>query len=49
MNELFKQLKAGSEIRRWINDAKNIINMIAANDGDKYYELWTQFKEEILN
>lgn len=48
-SELFKQLKAGSEIRRWINDAKNIINMIAANDGDKYYELWTQFKEEILN
>lgn len=47
--ELFKQLKAGSEIKKWINEAKKIIDMIAANDGDKYYELWCQFKNELSN
>lgn len=48
-SELFKYFKNDPEIKKMINEARKIINNIAANNGDKYYKLWSQFKEEILN
>lgn len=47
--ELCKLIDADSEIRKAINSVKKIIDTMSANDGEKYYELWCQFKRELLN
>lgn len=49
VSDLYRVIKATPEIKKMINEARKLINLMAANNGDKYYQLWCQFKDKLLN
>ena len=49
VSELYKMIDATSEIKKMICDARKLINIMAANNGDEYYQLWCHFKNKLLN